>query len=284
MKILIQLLKITILVCVFSLIFHFSYALVSTKSSEMIPSELIEVESFSNSWNTNSEKFARQDVPFLWNIGVALSTNIGIKHSSNQINTQTQWKLGNPNAVEYISSDESITKHMGVIKEYYNLMKTDIKSYLDNSNSKQTALNLYIKQLENRYRTSLANISSLQQQKQNYSQKLKASDTRVRLVKRKIDKDFKDFNQSETENNITIYLKAKWDYNHAKIHIVFINQYIKQYNYLNNYNKKVLDALINNKDAIVKNSYVVVPDTGLEILKQMDLVMSEKDYKAANNE
>lgn len=42
----------------------------------------------------------------------------------------------------------------------------------------------------------------------------------------------------------------------------------------------VLDTLINNREALIKRSVVVIPDSGTNFLKQMGLIQSEAELKA----
>ena len=69
----------------------------------------------------------------------------------------------------------------------------------------------------------------------------------------------KQINIPAQYTNIDEYLKARKDFYYGKIYIVFVNKFIEQYNFLNNYNKNLLTVMINNQDALIKNSYVVLP-------------------------
>jgi hypothetical protein len=76
-------------------------------------------------------------------------------------------------------------------------------------------------------------------------------------------------------------LKAKNEYYFAKTYVVYINQFLWEYQRLNAYNKNLLDVLINNKEAILKDAYLIIPDNGwLEALKSLDLIFEEADFKA----
>ena len=65
-----------------------------------------------------------------------------------------------------------------------------------------------------------------------------------------------------------------------KTHLVLINWFQKEYNSINSYNKVLLDTLINNKDIISKDSYLVIPDSWDTLLEQFNLVINEEEYKA----
>jgi hypothetical protein len=66
---------------------------------------------------------------------------------------------------------------------------------------------------------------------------------------------------STTLENIDDYLKLVQESNYSRTYIVFINRFINSYDILNNYNKLLLDTLINNKEILVKNTQVVLPDS-----------------------
>lgn len=61
---------------------------------------------------------------------------------------------------------------------------------------------------------------------------------------------------------------------------MFVNKFITTYSILNDYNKKLLDTLINNREALIKNVTIVLPDTGNELMGKLKLLQSEADYKA----
>jgi hypothetical protein len=87
------------------------------------------------------------------------------------------------------------------------------------------------------------------------------TDTELAKIKTKIEGDFGGFNANETLVNIDLYLEIKQENTYARTYVVFINKFITYYDGLNKYNKNLLDTLINNKDIIIKNSQVVIPNT-----------------------
>jgi hypothetical protein len=50
------------------------------------------------------------------------------------------------------AKDRIITANMIAINEYFNILKTDIRSLLSSSNDREFALNSFIAQLEYRYK------------------------------------------------------------------------------------------------------------------------------------
>lgn len=282
MKIISQILKITILSLFFAVAIHFSYWALSDNGITTKPSGMSEVQNFSNTWNNNKYKFKKSDAQILANVWVALATNVGTKFK--QRSTQNLYTsvsgVSQVVAVRKFSDATNAGKHMQSISEYYNIMKTDVSGMLKSSNNKRETLDAYIDQLWYRYKLAIRNKQELQKKRTELQAQLTKSVEKINKIKARINVDFKAFDANNTNRNIDWYLRAKWEYNYARTHLIFINQYIKQYEYLNNYNKTVMDALINNKDIISKNSYVVIPSTWTQVLKKMNLIISEADFKA----
>ena len=281
MNTIINIIKITSLSLLFALIFNFANAYIKTWNFT-IPETIQEVENKNEIWNNNKYKFQKSNISNLSTVWVALNTNIGIKYKQ----TQKYNLYKNVPEIAKIISDKkyvnntNISKHLLNIKEYYNVLKTNIKKMISSSYNKAETLEAYIEQLKYRYNNANSNIKLLLKDKNTLSSDLKASSQKINLLKNKIDSDFKKFDEKATQKNIDDLLIEKAKYNYAKTHIIFINQYIKQYQNLNNSNKKLLDTLINNKEAIVKNTKIVIPNTWIKTLRKLDLIVDEKEYKA----
>ena len=281
MKILIQIIKITSLALLFALIFNFASAYLNDWM-KTIPSSISEVENFSNEWNNNKYKFKKSNSIILAKSGVALSTNIGIRYKQRQ--NQNLYKdvpiIAKTISDKKYANNTTLSNNILIIKEYYNVLRTDIKKMISSSYNKKETLEAYIEQLKYRYNNANAQMRILIKKKNELSINLKESWEKINFIKKKIDSDFKKFDSKATEKNISDLLVLKAEYNYAKTHIIFINQYLKQYQNLNNSNKKLLDTLINNKEAIIKNTQIVIPNTWIKTLRKLDLIVDEKDYKA----
>jgi len=86
------------------------------------------------------------------------------------------------------------------------------------------------------------------------------ANSQIEVLKGKIGTDFSSNDSEASVQNIEKYLEIKREYDYARIYAVYINQFIVQYDFLNNYNKNLLDVLINNKEALIKDVFVVIPD------------------------
>lgn len=233
--------------------------------------------------NENKEKFVSKDIEIVWSVWVAISTNIWTRYK--QI-TETPISLYK-DVVEigYIlwnnnqAKDKIITTNMIALNEYLNILKTDIRSLLSSSNDREFALNSFIAQLEYRYKVWIENSKTLSLQRNELMRYYNSSNSEIDNIKNKISSDFSNFNGAETIKNIDNYLKIRQENLNARTYIIFINKFLNNYAILNEYNKKVLDTLINNKEIIIKNSQVVIPDTGWELLKQLKLLYTEDEWK-----
>ncbi|MDR1945308.1 MAG: hypothetical protein LBQ59_04520 [Candidatus Peribacteria bacterium] len=98
-------------------------------------------------------------------------------------------------------------------------------------------------------------------QRTSLEKEMSSANSQIESLKNKINSDFQKNDATASYENIEKYLELKNKYNYARAYIVYINQFLNDYNALNEYNKRLLDTLINNKDAIIKEAYVVIPDT-----------------------
>ena len=233
---------------------------------------------------TNTNSFENVNSSALGKTWVAITTNVWIKYKQRteipatiykdvfSVNKMVQnWELW---------SDELISANMIIIEEYKNILKTDIKSILDQSKNRAEILDALIEQFEFRYEKSVKQIISLNEQKAIFEREMNEANSQIEILKVKINTDYKKRDAVASKENITNYLEQKNKYNYARTYIIYINHFLSDYVSLNDYNKKLLDTLINNKDAIVKEAYVVIPSSWAGLLKEFDLLYEESEYKA----
>ncbi len=232
---------------------------------------------------TNSNSFENVNNSALGKTWVAITTNIWIKYKQRteipatiykdvfSVNKMVQnWELW---------SDELISANMIIVEEYKNVLKTDIKWLLEQAKNRAEILDALIEQFEFRYEKSVKQIISLNEQKAIFEREMAEANTQIEILKVKINTDYKNRDAIASKENITNYLEQKNKYNYARTYIIYINHFLSEYASLNDYNKKLLDTLINNKDAIVKQSFVVIPSTWAWLLKEFDLLYEETEYK-----
>lgn len=237
-----------------------------------------------NSQNRNIETFKSNDIEEIGSIWVAISTNIWTRYKEMKDTPVKVFKdvidiwyvLWNQN----IAKDKIITVNMVALNEYFNVLKTDIRWLIWTSNDRELTLNAFIAQLEYRYKNWNENQKNLILQRTELLKAYDNSNSEIERLKTKISWDFWNFDNTETIKNIDEYLKVRQENLNARTYIVFINKFINSYQILNEYNKKVLDTLINNKEIIIKNSQLVIPNTWTELLKELKLMYSEDEWKS----
>ncbi len=221
----------------------------------------------------------------LWGIGVALSSNIGMRYTQRStlpVNSYSDTlEIGASAGDEKIVHNQIISWNMLFVKDYYNLLRTKIPSLLDNSYNREETLDEFINQLSLRYKEWNQKLLTLNSQRVSLEGVMTRNDTNVENLKIKIGTDFSKFDTASTLENINEYILLKNDYTYARTYIIFVNKFISQYTFLNEYNKVLLDTLINNKDILVKDSFVVIPDSWDELLQKMNIIFDEQTYKAS---
>lgn len=234
--------------------------------------------------NENNSNFKNINNSSLWKTWVAITTNIWIRYKQRVETPATIYKdIFSINEIlkdTNTANKELIGSNMIIIDEYRNVLKTNVKQLIDSSLDKPRMLNALIDQLEYRYVSSIESIKNLNEQKDIFETSMKDADSKINTLKQKIEQDFKNNDANESLANINTYLELKKQYYYANTYIVYINHFLSEYIYLNEYNKRLLDTLINNKEALIKNTYIVIPDTWSEVLKDFNLLYDEAEFKA----
>ncbi len=267
------LMKIFILSSILVLVFNVAWMFMTEENLELNSAQE----------NNNKTNFTNIETPLLAKTWVALTTNVWIRYKQRTETPATIYRdiysISEIISREKIANKELIWNNMLILEEYSNVLKTDIKALINQSYDKPRALNALIDQLEFRYTLWVENMKKLNRQKQIFINSMTSSSTSIESLKEKITWDFKNNKSKESLENIEKYLELKKEYYYARTYTIYINHFLTRYNYLNNYNKKLLDTLINNKDALVKDAYIVLPDSWTGLLKKFDLIYDEAEFK-----
>jgi len=248
-----------------------------------IPSEKNKESEIEKQIEENKKNFKSAGNETIGNIAVAISTNVWIRFKQKEEIPISIYKdvmdISYIVSNKQIAKDKLISQNMILLNEYLNVLKTDVKSMLNQSYDRSETLDAYIAQLEYRYKKTLEVSKILNMQKDELEKTLNKASNNIENIKVKISNDFKKFDSTATIENIDNYLVEREEYTYARTYIIFINKFLSYYNILNWYNKKLLDTLINNKEIIVKNTQIIIPDTWTDILRKMDLIYTEEDWK-----
>lgn len=173
-----------------------------------------------------------------------------------------------------------IESNMTAVTAYANLLKTDILSLVENSSNRSAALENHISLLKSYYIKTEERLNTIAEQKNELKSLLATTAQKQNTAKTALQQSYTGLEYSGVNSAIDDYLEAKNLDSRAKIYVIYLDRFQKSYQALQTKNKKVLDALINNREGIVKKSVVVIPDTGTDILKELGLIQSEADHKA----
>jgi len=233
---------------------------------------------------TNKEQYQSAYAANYWSVGVALSTRIGMQYTNGNVNASNTYyrdiqSLWTDLKERSTIREQLISQNMLIIREYLNLSQTDIKQMLNTSSNREATLEWFVSQLENRYKNSTLSIKSLQSQKALLVQEIDRLSLQIEATKTAMQNSFSSFDEAGTLEKVDSYYELRQQYTEAFTDVVFVNQFLKQHEFLNNYNKTVLDTLINNKKALINESFVVLPDSGTQFLKPLDLILDEAEFK-----
>lgn len=268
--------KITILTLVFFVFFY-------------LWSQLIYAWWWSNDEKTtNVDNFKSIEDYSLSEVWVALNINVWTKFyewkKDFESNLLYNWVV----AISTIKSDKNETneiligKNMEAIRDYINFAKIDIKSYLDSSIDRKDNYESLMNQLKIRYKIWYANSKNLGTQIELLTNHLKSLETSIENIKSSMKINMKNYNSKWLSKNIDDYIVLKNESTTMKVYLLFCSRFLAYYNFLNWYNKEVITTLRLNQDAIIKNTYIVVPENWNDLIQKLNLIYNQSDLPVSN--
>lgn len=234
--------------------------------------------------DSNETKFKKVNTWYLGTTWVAVSLNIWTKFKSAKdtpVSLTTEvLPISYILANKTLSRDKIVTSNMVGLNEYLNVIRTDVNKLLDQSSDRESMLESYLDQLKYRYTNTTEQISILNQQATQLNSVVTSSDQKIESLKATLTTSYKSLDYDKTQTTLDEYLLEKDKNTYAKTYLVFVWKFIQSYSLLNEYNKVLLDTLINNKEALVKNVTVVMPDSGTNLMKKFNLIKTEAEFKS----
>lgn len=232
----------------------------------------------------NDVAFKKKAVPYLGDTAVALSLNVGLSKKSEQDAPVRLYDDVMPIAAALSDKGEGrkkvISSNMVAASEYLNILKTDVNKLLDQSSDRQATLESFTDQLKYRYKSTNSYLSTLSAQRAELQQAVTDSTTKIDATKAALSVAYKNLDYDKTEDLLTQYLELKDRETYARTYLVFVDKFAATFSALNTYNKTLLDTLINNREALIKDVTVVLPDSGTELMKKLSLIKTEAEFKA----
>ncbi len=233
----------------------------------------------------NNANFENANISYVGNSATALSLRIGgiipqknTNLSNNSVDNTISIAevLNNPVA----GQEKLIASNMTAITAYANILKTDIVAMLDTAANRQASLDNHISLLKSYYLKTQERLNIIGEQKTEVQSLLANATNAQNTAKNTLQNSYNVFEYSGVNSAINDYLDAKNLDSRMKIYAIYLDRFEKSYLALQNKNRKILDALMNNREGIIRKSMVVIPDTGTDIIKELGLIQSEADYKA----
>lgn len=257
---------------IFAVVIHFSWEYFSSLSG-------------SSAQAHNNANFENANISYVGNSATALSLRIGgiIPQKNNNLSNNSidntisiAEVLNNPVA----GQEKLIASNMTAITAYANILKTDIVAMLDTAANRQASLDNHISLLKSYYLKTQERLNIIGEQKTEVQSLLANATNAQNTAKNTLQNSYNVFEYSGVNSAINDYLDAKNLDSRMKIYAIYLDRFEKSYLALQNKNRKILDALMNNREGIIRKSMVVIPDTGTDIIKELGLIQSEADYKA----
>ena len=231
----------------------------------------------------NDTNFENANISYIGNTATAISLRIGGIQKSSQTSSaigneaiSIEEVLSNPG----VGQEKLIASNMLAITTYANILQIDILQMLNSSSNRATALDNHISLLKSYYLKTQENLSIVRDQKNDLNNILNQTNSAQTNAKGVLQNSYKTLEYSGVDEAISSFLQAKNLHTRAKIYMIYLERFEKSYNALQTKNKKILDTLTINRDMFIKNSIVVIPETGSDIVKELGLIQSEADYKA----
>ncbi len=232
----------------------------------------------------NDVAFKKKAVPYLGDTAVALSLNVGLSKKSEQDAPVRLYEDVMPIAAALSDKGEGrkkvISSNMVAASEYLNILKTDVNKLLDQSSDRQATLESFTDQLKYRYKSTNSYLSTLSAQRAELQRAVTDSTAKIDATKAALSAAYKNLDYDKTEELLSQYLELKDRETYARTYLVFVDKFAATFSALNAYNKTLLDTLINNREALIKDVTVVLPDSGTELMKKLSLIKTEAEFKA----
>ena len=244
-----------------------------------VTTAFLEVE---NPSEENKYNFKSATSSELGNVWVAISTNVWIRFEQNKNASSDQssnMRLGTLSWDTLADREKILSVNILALKDYNNLMRTDVKELLSTSSNKSKALDSFISQLELRYKNGVQNGRALELQVAKLEADMEAALEKVAQHKDEMAAGLKAHDTDAITTAMDLYLIETNNYNIAQSNLMFAKYFVRKYLEFSVQNKVLLDTLINNKEALSNGSFIVIPDSGTDLLKSLNLIFDEDQIK-----
>jgi hypothetical protein len=163
---------------------------------------------------------------------------------------------------------------------YIHILDTDIPSLLDGSIDRTAALDEHIALLQSYGSKTNDTLIILDEQITDLKAIIANDVTETTRAKAVLQSSLTSLDYTGVDTAIETYADTRDSDTHARIYLIYLERFRDTYTRLQAKNKKILTAITNNRDPLVKHSTVILPTAGSDILKELGIIQTEAQYKA----
>ncbi len=232
----------------------------------------------------NEYSFQEKESIYLGTTAVAISMNIGMREKWRE-NAPVNLYEDSITISEALSDSKKgnrslLANNIAFVREYANVLRTDIVGLLDQSNDRAVTIDEEIELLKSYFDDGASRLEMLNIQIQELKSTL--SEAKQLTVKNKWDiiTAYKALDYDTIENTIDTYVTEQQKWLYSSTYLSFLTSFQKSILALQTKNAKILDTITNNREALIKRTIVVLPDSWTEVLKELQLIQTEEEYKS----
>lgn len=232
----------------------------------------------------NDLAFQQADINYLGSVATAMSLqlwqkqalvkNASVNTASNTISITEV--LENPE----VGQQKLIGNNMIAISSYINILSADIPTLLDHSADRWVTLNEQISLLKSYYNKTLERLTVINEQIADLTNIINQSNSATNWAKSVMESSFVGYDYSGVDGAIDTYVTSKNKDTRARVYMIYLEKFKKIYTSLQTKNLKLIDTLVNNKDALIKRTTIVIPNSGSELIKTLKLIQTETEANA----
>jgi lysine/ornithine N-monooxygenase len=136
----------------------------------------------------------------------------------------------------------------------------------------------YVSQLSYRWHYIKKHIANLEKQKINLLSAEKSQAEILARLKVNIRNSLKELNQFWATQNLDEYLELREKYTQTRVYLYFVTKFIDNYKNLQEYNKKLIKELKDNRDFIIRWEAIYLPKWDTKILKKYGLLIEDSYF------
>ena len=233
----------------------------------------------------NDLTFQQADMIYMGNIATAMSLSIWQKEA--QIKTSgVDLSSSTISIAEVLSSptvgqQKLIGSNMLGVSSYTNILTTDIVNLLDSAADRSTALSEHVSLLKSYYNRTQERLSVISEQIWDLQGIITQSTSTTAGAKTAMQTSYVGYDYTSVDGAIDSYVTAKNTDTRARVYLIYLENFRTSYTALQVRNLRLIDVLSNNRDALIKRSTVVIPDSGTDIIRTLKLIQTEAEASVA---